>query len=191
MVDRGGEVGFVEEDARLGVVQDGGELGRGEPHVDRHRDRAGEEGGVIAFEELVVIEAEVRDAVAGLDAERLEPEGEALAPFAELGVGEAEVAGDDGGLPRVEVDAAIEAANRAQWHAHALRVYSGRAEVFKPERRRVAWACGSLQPQRRGARRGSAEETARGERKRKQRAHWAGALWLVRQVARATAQVNS
>ena len=55
--------------------------------------RAGEKRRVIAFEQFVVVEAEIRDAVAGLDPEREEAGGKAFAALTELGVGEAALAG--------------------------------------------------------------------------------------------------
>ena len=62
------EIGLVDQDARFGVVEDAGQFGGGEAHVERHDDGADEGRGEIAFQQLVGIEAEVGDAVAGKDA---------------------------------------------------------------------------------------------------------------------------
>ena len=67
--DEGGEVGFVEDDARAGVVEDAREFARGEADVEGHDDAAGHDDAVIAFEEEMGVEAEVGDAVADLEAE--------------------------------------------------------------------------------------------------------------------------
>ncbi len=114
----GGEIGLVDEDAGFGVIQDTGKLGGGQAHVQRHDDGARERDAIVSFEELMVIEAEVGDAVAGLDAGGEESRGEAFAAFAELGVSESVVAGNDGSLPGVEVDTAVEAADRRQGNVH-------------------------------------------------------------------------
>ena len=118
VIGEGGEVGFVDEDAGLGVIQDTGELGWGKAHVQRHDDAAGEGDAVVSLEELVVVEAEIGDTIAGLDARGEQSRSEAFAAFAEFGVGVAVLAGNDGSLPGVEVDTAVEAADRRQGNVH-------------------------------------------------------------------------
>ena len=125
VLDEGREIGLVDEDARFGVVQDIGQFRGGEAHVERHDDGADERGGEIAFEQLVGIEAEVGDAVAGKDALGEQAEGEAFDAFAEFGVGEAAVSADDAGLLSVEVYCAVEGSHWRQWHVHVLEIVSG------------------------------------------------------------------
>ena len=95
-------------------------------------------GAVVAFEQLVVIEAEIRDAVAGLDPGGEEAGGEALAALAEFGVGEAAVAGDHAGLLAVKIHGAIEAADRGQGHVHDLESISAewRGKTLEIHRRK-------------------------------------------------------
>ena len=94
VVDHRGEIGFVDHDAGLGVIEDRGEFGGREAHIERHRDGAGKQRPVVAFEQLVVVEAEIGDAVGGPDPERDEAGGQAFAALAELGVRKAAVARD-------------------------------------------------------------------------------------------------
>ncbi len=119
------EIGFVDQHARLGMVQNGGEFERREPNIERHDDGAGQRNAEVAFQKLVVVEAEVGDAVARLDARGEQAGRQPLAAFAEFGIGEAAGAADDAGLFAVEIDGAIEAADRRQRHVHALRLYNG------------------------------------------------------------------
>src|SRR6185437_17180316 len=57
-LDGAREFGLVEEDGGLGVIEDGGKLGAGEPNVERHHDSANERRAIVALQELVGIEAE-------------------------------------------------------------------------------------------------------------------------------------
>ena len=66
--------------------QDAGQLGGREPYVQRHHDGPCHHHTVVAFEQLVSIETQVRDAVAGLDALRFEAGRQPLAAFAELAI---------------------------------------------------------------------------------------------------------
>ena len=84
-----------------------------------------ERRGEIAFEQLVGIEAEVGDAVAGEDAFGEQSEGEAFDAFAEFGVGEAAVPADHAGLLSVEVYCAVERSNWRKRHVHVLEIVSG------------------------------------------------------------------
>src|SRR5262249_51832965 len=76
-----GEVRADEEEARGAVAEDAGQLGRGEPDVERGEDRAELAAGEEQVEVLDAVEGEDRDAVAAAD------------PHAAQGVGEAGGAG--------------------------------------------------------------------------------------------------
>src|SRR5439155_5189410 len=130
------KIAFVNQHARLGVIEDGGELGGSEPHVKRHDDGADERDAEVAGEELVVIEAEVGDAVAGLNAHGPQAGGEPLAVFAEIRVGIPANAGDDADFLPVEIHSAIEAADRRQGYLHDWSIVSttGVAASAQPSR---------------------------------------------------------
>ena len=85
LFDQGREIGFENQDARFGMVEDGGQLDGGEPHVERHHDGARQRDAEVAFQQLVVVEAEIGDAVAGLDALGEQSGGEPFAALAEFG----------------------------------------------------------------------------------------------------------
>ena len=119
------EIGLVDQHARFGVVEDAGQFRGGEAHVERHDHGADERRGVIAFQQLVGIEAEVSDAVAGGDALGEQSEGGAFDAFAEFGVGEAAVAGDDADLLRVEVHGTVERSNGCEGQVHDFAIVPG------------------------------------------------------------------
>jgi hypothetical protein len=97
-VDQRCEVVLKEHDPRPGMVQDARHLLLREAHVERHDDRARLNDTVVALHQRVVVEADEGHAIARLHAEALERGGQALGSFAELGVGEGAVAGDDRGV---------------------------------------------------------------------------------------------
>ena len=125
LLDEGREIGFIDEDARFGVVKDAGQFRCGEAHVERHDGGADERGGEIAFEQLVGIETEVGDAVAGKDAFGEQSEGEAFDAFAEFGIRKAALAADNAGLLSVEVYCAVERSHWRKRHVHVLEIVSG------------------------------------------------------------------
>ena len=68
-LDEGREVAVEEDDLAPGVVEDVGDLARGQPDVDRVEDGARFEDAVVALEEVVGVVRDEADPVAGLDAE--------------------------------------------------------------------------------------------------------------------------
>ncbi len=62
------EVIFKQQHARAGMIQDVFQLQRRQPDVQRHHDGARQHHSVIAFQQLMRVEAEIGDAVAALDA---------------------------------------------------------------------------------------------------------------------------
>ena len=77
------------------MAQDRAQFRRREPHVERHHHGVGLGHAEVAFEQLVGVEAEVADAVAGLDAAAGQGGGQPLAALAELGVSEPLRSADD------------------------------------------------------------------------------------------------
>ena len=61
------ELWFVDEQRGLGVPQDARQLRGGKTHIERHNDPTRQNHAVIAFQQLVGIEAQVRDAPARLE----------------------------------------------------------------------------------------------------------------------------
>ena len=82
-------------DRRARVLDDVGELVRAQPVVDRHEDRADLRHGVKRLELRVRVRRDVGDAIARLDAERLQRGGPPVAAIEELRVGKPQVAVDD------------------------------------------------------------------------------------------------
>ena len=105
--DRLAEVALVNQDARLGVVEDAGEFRRGQPHIERHYDGARQQDAEIAFQKLVIIEAQVGDAIAGLHSEGEESGRQALAALAEFPIGEAVRAAHHSDFGAIEIDSSI------------------------------------------------------------------------------------
>jgi hypothetical protein len=83
----GCEVVFEQQYGWLGVVQNRGELGGLQPDVERHSDRSYQWRAVITLEELIIVEAQKRYAVALPHTLRLKAGCKALASLAELFVG--------------------------------------------------------------------------------------------------------
>ena len=79
----------------------------------------------VAFEQLVRVEAEERDAIAGYDSFGKQTEGEPLDALAELGVGEASFPADHAGLPAEKINSPIERPNWRQRYVHDLAIVSG------------------------------------------------------------------
>src|SRR6185369_715220 len=87
-------------------------------NVERHRDGPYERRSVIAFEKLMIVEAEIGDAVAGADSLGKQAGGETFATFSELGVGERAGAGDDSSFFSVKVNSTIQAPDGCEGHVH-------------------------------------------------------------------------
>ncbi len=84
LLDHRREIVFEHQHFRAGVAQDGGQLQLRQADVQRHHDAARLHHAVVAFNQLVSVEAQVRDAVARGDAEFRKAGGQLLAAFAEL-----------------------------------------------------------------------------------------------------------
>jgi hypothetical protein len=68
----------------------------------------------------MVIETEIRDAIARGDSVTRKGRGQALAAFAELRVGELAIAGDDADFCAEQVDCTVEASERSERNEHFL-----------------------------------------------------------------------
>ena len=66
--DQRSEFTLKDEHAGAGMIENGGQLGGLQPHVERHRDGSHQRRPVVAFQELMIVEAEIGDAVAGPNA---------------------------------------------------------------------------------------------------------------------------
>ncbi len=75
-------------------------------------------GPVIAFKKLMVVEAEIGDAIAGADAFGKKSGGETFAPLSELGVGERTGARDYACLFSVEINRPVQAADGGKGNVH-------------------------------------------------------------------------
>ena len=68
LLDQRSKLAFENQHAGAGVIKNGGQLGGLQAHVERHRDGSNQRRPVIAFQKLMIVEAEIGDAVAGADA---------------------------------------------------------------------------------------------------------------------------
>ena len=62
-----GKLAFENQHRGVGVTENGGQLGGLQPHIERHRDGPNQRGAVVAFQKLMIVEAEIGDTVARAD----------------------------------------------------------------------------------------------------------------------------
>ena len=108
--------------AGLGVIEDAGQFERSEPHVERHHDGARQRNTEITLQKLVIVEAQIGDAVTRADALGEQPESQALRALSEFRVGEAPLPRHHAGLFSEKIDPAVQAPDRRQRHRHDLRL---------------------------------------------------------------------
>src|SRR5437867_5694666 len=101
------------------MLQDSRKLRFGKPHVERHYDPASLHNSVVAFEQLMGVEAQIGDAVALPDAEPHQRRGQPLATFAELRVGELLIAADDADLGAEHANSPVKTAGGGKLNEHA------------------------------------------------------------------------
>ena len=111
-------VGVDADDAGAAVVDDVGEVVGGEAVVDGDEDRAELRDRVEGFELGMGVGRDVGDAIALAHAHALQRRGPAVAAVAELLVGEAQIAVDDGLAASVELAGAAHEIQRGQWGFH-------------------------------------------------------------------------
>ena len=87
LLDQRSKIALEHQHAGAGVIENGGEFGGLQSDVERHGDGANQRRSVITFKKLMVVEAEISDAVAGADAFGKQPGGQTFATLSELGVG--------------------------------------------------------------------------------------------------------
>ena len=120
----GREIVFIEQNARLGMPQDRAQLGGREADVERHHHGAGLRHAEISFQQPVRVEAEKADAVARLHAGPLQSADASLSQRSpNCGVGEPLRAADDAFFGAIEIDAAMQAAQRRQGNFHGGLVH--------------------------------------------------------------------
>src|SRR5213078_3438988 len=84
---------------------------------------------VIAFEQLVVVEAEIGDALARLEAFRFECRGQALAALAELGISEAAGSTHHSGFASIQIYCAVHAADRRERDDHEFCIVPNKRQA--------------------------------------------------------------
>jgi hypothetical protein len=114
------------DDARAAVIDDVGEVGRGEPEIDRHEHRPDLRNGVERFELLMGVGCDVGDTVARPDAETLKRGRPSVGAPEELLVRQAQRAVDHRLAPAVQPARAARELQGCQWGFHGT---SGRALV--------------------------------------------------------------
>jgi hypothetical protein len=95
------------------VIENGDELGRLKAHVQGHHHGTNQRRAIVAFEQLIVIEAEKGDAITAGNTFAEQSRRETFATFAELGVGVTARTRDHADFVAVEIDASIEASDRS------------------------------------------------------------------------------
>ena len=128
LLDERFEIRLVDDDARLGVVQNTGQFQRREPHVERHHDGPGQQDSEIALQQFVVVKTEIRHAVARADAQAVETSRQPLATLAEFGIRETAAAGNHPGFPGIQIYPAIQATDGAERHVHCPQSIYQRAD---------------------------------------------------------------
>ena len=112
------EVVLEDNHDRARMTKNRGQLRFGKADVERHQDRARLDHAEVAFEQLVVVVAEVGHAIARRDAELLQAGREPLRALSELGVGELPVPGDDADSGSVQIHGAMQAAKGRERNEH-------------------------------------------------------------------------
>jgi len=80
-----GKLAFEDQHSGAGVTKNGGQLGGLQAHVERHRDGSNQRRPVIAFQKLMVVEAEIGNAVTGADTLRKQAGSKAFAALSRIG----------------------------------------------------------------------------------------------------------
>ena len=83
---------FKQQHPSAGVIQDISELQRGQSDIQRHHDSARLHHAVIAFQQLMIVETQICDTIAVLDAFFRQRSGQSFASSAEFGISELPVA---------------------------------------------------------------------------------------------------
>ena len=121
--DQGLKLGVHQQDFGAAVAQDPLQFGGGEAGVQHHQDGADPHGGEVGLQRHGAVGGEDCHPVAGLHAELQEGGRLTFHASAELRVGEAAVAFDDGGKVAPGVDAASQKVERSKRRDHAAIVY--------------------------------------------------------------------
>ena len=128
---------FEQQQACFRMVEDGDQLRLRQAHVQRHDDAARLDHAEIAFEELMVIEAEISDALAGPQSLRFQRRSQPLGARAELGIGETARTADDTDFLSVQIHRPMHASNRRQRHDHERSRLSFQLTAYSFQRSRL------------------------------------------------------
>jgi hypothetical protein len=99
-IDEAGELLFEEEERGSGIIQDVGQLGRGQADIEWKQDAAGLEDSEVGFKEAMAVEAEEGDAISWLRSGGAQSSSQARDAIAKFGIGKAEVLADNRRLAR-------------------------------------------------------------------------------------------
>ena len=88
LLDQRSKIALEHQHAGAGMIENGGEFGGLQSDIKRHGDGANQGRAVITLKQLMVVEAEISDAVAGANAFGKQPGGQTFATLSELVVGE-------------------------------------------------------------------------------------------------------
>jgi hypothetical protein len=97
------EVRVIEQELRLGVIENKCQIIPGESDVQRKKNRASLRHTVIAFEKSVAVIGEECHSISGLDSHFLEGDGQAIASLGEFGIGVTIIAAYDPDFVAVEL----------------------------------------------------------------------------------------
>src|SRR5476651_1508618 len=107
-LDDGGERLFVDQRVQPRVTDDEGELGAGQPEVERHEDRAKLRRGEHREKESRVVESQESNSVSGIHSQRMQSMRDLVGEAIELRVGPTLFTEDERSLVRVELRAPAE-----------------------------------------------------------------------------------
>src|SRR5437868_5023719 len=117
---QGREIIFEHQKARLGMIEDSNQLRRSEADIQGHHYAARLNDAEVAFQELVVIEAEIGDSLAWLYPFGDERRGQPFTPLAKLAIGESALSAYHSNLVRIQIDGPVHASNGRQRYDHEL-----------------------------------------------------------------------
>ncbi len=111
-------------------------LRRSQANIQRHHDGARLYDTEVSFQELVIVEAEIGDPLAGLDPLGDESRGQPFATRAKLAVGEPALSAHHSDLVPIQIHRPMHASNRRQRYDHELSretlvVYTKNGESYR------------------------------------------------------------
>ena len=116
---RRAKIGLKQQRARAGMVQYGNQFRLRKPHIDRHHNAARHDHAVVAFQQLMRVETQIRHSVSRQHSQLFQPHRQPLTTRAELGIGELFVPANDPDFPGKNVHGAIQKSDGSERQNHS------------------------------------------------------------------------